>query len=166
MNALLSFGYVLVGSELQALLDGIGFDPYLGFYHQIDYGRPSLALDLLEELRAALVDRMSLTWLTRNVFQRDDFTRNPDGGIRFHRQSLKRFFPLYQEQLTTPQELDGETLTFRDLFRRQAERLERALTEGGPIGPFACDPGLRLTSFPWSGVLLERNGSSGGLRVL
>ena len=40
MNALLSFGYVLVGNELQSLLDGMGFDPYLGFYHQVDYGSP------------------------------------------------------------------------------------------------------------------------------
>ncbi len=51
VNAVLSYGYVIVSSELQSLLDGIGFDPYLGFYHQIKYGRPSLALDLVEEFR-------------------------------------------------------------------------------------------------------------------
>ena len=53
VNALLSFGYVLVGHELQSLLDGIGFDPYIGFFHRLDYGRPSLALDLVEEFRPA-----------------------------------------------------------------------------------------------------------------
>jgi CRISPR-associated protein Cas1 len=51
VNAILSFGYVLVGNELQSLLDGIGFDPYIGFFHRLDYGRPSLALDLVEEFR-------------------------------------------------------------------------------------------------------------------
>ena len=51
-NALLSFGYVLAGNELQSLLDALGFDPYLGLLHEMDYGRPSLALDLLEEFRA------------------------------------------------------------------------------------------------------------------
>ena len=43
VNAVLSFGYVVVGNELQSLLDGAGFDPYLGFYHAVEYGRPSLA---------------------------------------------------------------------------------------------------------------------------
>lgn len=57
VNALLSLGYVLAGNELQSLLDAMGFDPYLGFFHRLDYGRPSLALDLVKEFRAALVDR-------------------------------------------------------------------------------------------------------------
>ena len=53
VNSLLSFGYVIVSNELQSLLDGLGFDPFIGFYHRLDYGRPSLALDLLEEFRPA-----------------------------------------------------------------------------------------------------------------
>lgn len=48
INGLLSFGYTLLFNELSSLMDGIGFDPYLGFFHQIDYGRPSLAADLIE----------------------------------------------------------------------------------------------------------------------
>ena len=71
--------YVLVGSEIQSLLDAMGFDPYLGFYHQIDYGRPSLALDLLEEFRAPLVDRLSLRLLNLGILAVDDFTRTPEG---------------------------------------------------------------------------------------
>jgi CRISPR-associated protein Cas1 len=66
-NALLSLGYVLVRNELQALLDAIGFDPCLGLYHQLDYGRPSLALDLLEEFRAPLVDRWTASLLNLGV---------------------------------------------------------------------------------------------------
>ena len=49
VNALLSFGYTLVNAELSSLLDAMGYDPYIGFFHQLDYGRPSLALDLLED---------------------------------------------------------------------------------------------------------------------
>jgi hypothetical protein len=79
---------------------------------------------------------MSLTWLTRRVFQPGDFTRTPDGGVRLHRESLKRFFPLYEEQLTAPLDFGGETLTFRQLFRRQAERLARTLTDGEPYQAF------------------------------
>jgi len=57
-NALLSFGYVLLGNMLASLLEARGFDPYLGFFHTVRSGRPSLALDLLEELRHPLVDRL------------------------------------------------------------------------------------------------------------
>jgi CRISPR-associated protein Cas1 len=114
----------------------MGFDPYLGFYHQIDYGRPSLALDLLEEFRAPLVDRLALSVFNRKIFQAKDFTESPEQGSRLHRESLKRFFPLYEEELTKPFPVDGDTLTFRQIFRRQAERLARTLIEGEPYQGF------------------------------
>jgi CRISP-associated protein Cas1 len=95
MNALLSFGYVLVGNELQSLLDGMGFDPYLGFYHQVDYGRPSLALDLLEEFRAPLVDRFSANLLNLKVLQASDFAGTPERGVLLCHEALKRYFPAY-----------------------------------------------------------------------
>lgn len=136
VNALLSFGYVLVGNEIQALLDGMGFDPYLGFYHQLDYGRPSLALDLLEEFRAPLVDRWSAALLNRGLLRSADFARTPDGGLLLQREALKRFFPAYEEEVDTPFAVDGEPLSFRQLFRRQAERLARALTAGEPYRGF------------------------------
>jgi CRISP-associated protein Cas1 len=136
VNALLSFGYVLVGNELQSLLDGMGFDPYLGFFHQVDYGRPSLALDLLEEFRAALVDRLSAGLLNRGVLGPDDFHSTAEGGILLSREALRRYFPAYEEELTTPFSVDGESLSFRQLFRRQAERLARTLTDGAPYEGF------------------------------
>lgn len=52
VNALLSLGYTLVYNEISSLLDGLGFDPYLGFFHQPRYGHATLASDLLEEFRA------------------------------------------------------------------------------------------------------------------
>jgi CRISPR-associated protein Cas1 len=136
VNALLSFGYVLVGNELQALLDGMGFDPYLGFYHQLDYGRPSLALDLLEEFRAPLVDRWCLGLLNRRVLTAADFVGTEEEGVLLTREGMKRFFPAYEQELTTPFALDGEQLTYRQIFRRQAERLARALTAGEPYRGF------------------------------
>jgi len=136
MNALLSFGYVLVGNELQSLLDGMGFDPYLGFYHQVDYGRPSLALDLLEEFRAPLVDRFSANLLNLGVLRAADFAGGPEKGVLLRHESLRRFFPAFEKEVTTPVSLDGEELTFRQLFRRQAERLARALLAGEPYECF------------------------------
>lgn len=136
VNALLSFGYVLAGNEIQSLLDGMGFDPYLGFYHQVDYGRPSLALDLLEEFRAPLVDRFSLGLLNRGMLKADDFRSTAEEGVLLRRESMKRYFAAWEEQLTTPLSGDGEPLAFRQLFRRQAERLARALTADEPYEPY------------------------------
>jgi CRISPR-associated protein Cas1 len=136
INALLSFGYVLAGNEIQAILDAMGFDPYLGFFHQVDYGRPSLALDLLEEFRAPLVDAFSLGLLNLRILGPDDFRSTLEGGVLLRRESMKRYFPAYEKELTTPLSLDGEERTFRQLFRRQAERLAQALISGEPYQPF------------------------------
>jgi CRISPR-associated protein Cas1 len=58
INAILSFSYTMVFNEISSLLDGLGFDPYLGYFHKADYGRPSLAADLIEEFRAPVADRI------------------------------------------------------------------------------------------------------------
>lgn len=136
LNALLSFGYVLVGNELQSLLDAMGFDPYLGFYHQLDYGRPSLALDLLEELRPALVDRLSTALLNLGTLAADDFTSTPERGCFLQPAGLKRYFAAYEKELTTPVRLAEGELSFREVCRRQAERLARALVDGEPYQGF------------------------------
>jgi CRISP-associated protein Cas1 len=136
VNALLSFGYVLVGNEIQSLLDGMGFDPHLGFFHQIDYGRPSLALDLLEEFRAAFVDRLTLNLLNLGLLTPEDFQTTPEKGVLLRRESMQRYFPVYEREITTPLSVDGQSLTFRQLFRRQAERLARTLLEDEPYEPF------------------------------
>jgi len=122
----------------------MGFDPYLGFYHQPDYGRPFLALDLLEEFRAPLVDRLSVSLLHLRVLNVDDFRPTPEGGVLLRREAMKRYFPAYEKEISTPFSVDGEELSFRQLFRRQAERLSRALIEGHEYEPFQChaDPGL------------------------
>lgn len=136
LNALLSFGYVLVGNELQSLVDGMGFDPYLGIFHQIEYGRPSLALDLLEELRPALVDRLCVNLLNRGTLRVEDFTTTEETGCRLEKEALKRYFLAYEKELTTPFAIDGESLCYRELFRRQAERLARTLVDGEPYQAF------------------------------
>ena len=74
-------GFSRRSSRTCPLLDGIGFDPYIGFLHRLDYGRPSLALDLLEEFRPALVDRFTTRLLNLGILSRVDFTRGPDGGL-------------------------------------------------------------------------------------
>lgn len=112
------------------------FDPYLGFYHQPDYGRPSLALDLLEEFRAPLVDRLSVSLLHLRVLTEDDFRNTPEDGVLLRHEAMKRYFTAYEKEITTSFSVDGEELSFRQLFRRQAERLARALIDNELYEPF------------------------------
>jgi CRISPR-associated protein Cas1 len=96
----------------------------------VDYGRPSLALDLLEEFRAPLVDRFAATVLALGRLTRPDFVDGPEGGVVLSREGLKTFFVAWEHGLAEPIALEEGAATFRDLFRRQAERLARALTQG------------------------------------
>jgi CRISPR-associated protein Cas1 len=73
VNALLSFGYTLIYNEIESLLDGMGFDPYLGFYHEPRYGHATLASDLMEEFRHPLIDSLPLTSLTTVFLRRMTF---------------------------------------------------------------------------------------------
>lgn len=136
VNALLSFGYVMLGNELQALLDGIGFDPYVGFYHRIDYARPSLALDLLEEFRASVVDRFTVKLLNLRRLGPDDFVGDRKRGIRLTREGLGIYFRALEAELETPRSMGEEELSFRQLFRRQAHRLSHAIEDDVPYEPF------------------------------
>lgn len=74
-NALLSYGYSLLTREAFAAAYRVGLDPYLGFFHVIDYGRPSLALDLIEEFRPVVVDPLIIGLLEKGIITRADFER-------------------------------------------------------------------------------------------
>lgn len=134
VNALLSFGYTLVFNEIASLLDGQGFDPYLGYFHKVEYGRASLASDLLEEFRA-IVDRFTLNVVNNRIFKKDDFYRNPKGeGMYLQREAMKRYFREYENYLNRgfihPDTRENTTL--RKCFRIQAEKLA-AHIRGAPI---------------------------------
>jgi len=130
VNAVLSFGYVIVGAQLQSLLDGIGFDPYLGFYHAIEYGRPSLALDLLEEFRHSLVDRLALNLFNLNIVSESDFYRPPDGGVYLNTAGKQKFFKHFEQMVgefhSAASAADKPT-AFRALFQKQVQSLANAV---------------------------------------
>jgi CRISPR-associated protein Cas1 len=142
INALLSFGYTLVGAELASLLDAMGYDPYIGFYHQLDYGRPSLALDLLEEFRVPAVDRLVLNLANLRTLQVSDFvTDEESGGLRLDRKALGKFFRAYEAHLNKEftDKTTGATTTLRKAFLQQAERLANHLTKGESYTPFLAE---------------------------
>src|SRR5262249_50396885 len=142
VNALLSFGYTLVGAELTNLLDAMGYDPYIGFYHQLDYGRPSLALDLLEEFRVPAVDRLVLNLVNLRTLQASDFSADEEsGGLRLDRKALGKFFRAYESHLNKEftDTTTNTALTLRKAFRRQAERLAAHVTKGELYAPFLAE---------------------------
>ncbi|HSW45506.1 MAG TPA: CRISPR-associated endonuclease Cas1 [Phycisphaerae bacterium] len=120
-NALLSFGYVLLSKELTSLLEVSGLDPYLGFYHEPEDGRPGLATDLIEEFRHPLIDRFCLTLNNKRMLSREDFTEEPENGVRLRPESLKRYLGEYDQWMRSSPR--GSRPCPRDVVRRQVELL-------------------------------------------
>jgi CRISPR-associated protein Cas1 len=97
-NALLSFLYVLVVHDCRAALECVGLDPQIGFLHTDRPGRASLALDLAEEFRAPLADRVVLTLLNRRQLQPKDFERREQGAVYLKDDARKVVLEAYQER--------------------------------------------------------------------
>lgn len=98
INALLSLLYTLLAGECVAACEGVGLDPQMGFLHVMRPGRPSLALDLMEELRAPLADRLVLTLINRNQIKPDDFLERPGGAIHLTEEARKTVLAAYQKR--------------------------------------------------------------------
>lgn len=75
VNALLSFLYTLLKNDVQSALEGVGLDPAVGYLHTLRPGRPSLALDLMEEFRSSLCDRMAVSMVNRGQITEKSFTQ-------------------------------------------------------------------------------------------
>lgn len=99
VNALLNLGYTLLANEVASHLESAGFDPRIGFYHGVRYGRSSLALDLVEIHRVAVIDRLTLSILNRRMFGVEDFEERGELGVRMTRAALRRYLALYEEAL-------------------------------------------------------------------
>jgi CRISPR-associated protein Cas1 len=131
-NALLSFGYSLLNQNVMTALEIVGLDPYDGFFHADKYGRPSLALDLVEEFRSVIVDSVVLTVINKHILAPDDFQPGEDGqGVFLTRPGLRKFLSQYSARLQTEvlHPSAGKALTYQKCFEVQA-RLLRKVIEG------------------------------------
>ncbi|VFQ43163.1 crispr-associated protein cas1 [Desulfoluna butyratoxydans] len=135
-NALLSFTYTLVFNEIASLLDGLGFDPYLGFYHHPSYGRASLAADLMEEFRAPVADRFVLNLINRKTLKTEDFYIRENGGFYLKRDPMKRYFSEFEAFLNAGFSMNSGRTSFRKSFRSQAEKMARCLQGEDTYTPF------------------------------
>jgi CRISPR-associated protein Cas1 len=97
-NALLSFLYALVYSNVTAALETVGLDPAVGFLHRFRSGRNSLALDVMEEFRPYLADRLALTMINRNQIKPGDFVVKETGAVLLTEDGRKKVLEAYQQR--------------------------------------------------------------------
>lgn len=98
MNALLSFFYSVLTNEVVSALEAVGLDPQAGFLHVDRPGRPSLALDLMEELRPVFADRLALTLVNRKQVNGTGFIRKESGGVLMDDDTRKKVITAWQER--------------------------------------------------------------------
>ena len=115
VNALLSFLYTLLTHDCRSALEGVGLDPAAGFLHRDRPGRPSLALDLMEELRPVLADRLALSLINRRQLRARDFETRDGGAVSMSEDARKTVLTAWQE-------------------RKREERLHPFLEEKAPFG--------------------------------
>ncbi len=129
MNAVLSYLYALLLADCQAALTSAGLDPNVGFLHADRPGKPSLALDLMEEFRPLLADRLALTLVNRRQLARDDFSVREGGSVEIHDKARRDVISAWQErkQETVTHPLLGQTTRVGMLAQVQARVLARVI---------------------------------------
>jgi CRISPR-associated protein Cas1 len=128
-NAMLSFAYSLLTADLMSAIQTVGLDPYVGFFHQLKYGKPCLALDLMEEFRPIIADSVVITLINNRRIKPEDFTQS-HGGWYLKEHGRKAFYAAYEarknETITHP--VFKYKLTFRRAMELQVRLLAKYLT--------------------------------------
>ena len=124
VNALLSLGYSMLAKELAGVCHAVGLDPFLGFLHQPRYGRPALALDLMEEFRPLIADSVALSLINRGVVDVGDFIRSANGTV-LNERGRRRFWEAWFRRLDT--EVSHPEFGYKMSYRRMLEVQARQL---------------------------------------
>ena len=135
VNAMLSLGYSLLAKDLTVACFAVGFDPYVGFYHQPRFGRPALALDLMEPFRPLIVDSAVLTAINTGMVTPRDFVR-VGGSVALTAAGRKGFFRAYELRMDTlaTHPLFDYWVSYRRMLEIQARLLARVIE--GEIGEY------------------------------
>jgi CRISPR-associated protein Cas1 len=126
VNALLSQAYSILAKELTGICHAVGLDPFLGFLHQPRYGRPALALDLMEEFRPLLADSVAISLLNRRELDVGDFVRTTRGtfmGDEGRKQFWRAWFRRMDSEVSHPQ--FGYKMSYRRMLDVQVRQLWR-----------------------------------------
>jgi len=132
----------IITTNYDTVLEALGMDPYIGFFHQIKYGRASLSLDLTEELRHAVVDRLVLRIFNKRILTQDDFYMDDEkGGCYLKRDALKIFLKYYEEYMDngnkTYEQKKGKSI--RNILWKQAEKLRNTIQTNARYKPYLLD---------------------------
>jgi len=129
VNALLSFLYSMLAKEMLVALVGVGFDPYQGFYHQPRYGRPALALDLMEEFRPLVADSVVIGLVNNGEVRPSDFVACA-GAVAMTEGGRRRVLEAFERRLDTlvTHPRFGYQISYRRVFEVQARLLARFLS--------------------------------------
>lgn len=140
INVLLSFGYTLLTRRLEAAVEMVGLDPYLGCLHADSYNRPSLALDLTEEFRSIVVDSVVLRCLNSELITPDNFSRqeDPERPVLLDEAGRSRFIQEFEGRLalTFTHPARQEKVTYNRCFELQARAIAQAIQTDGLYQPF------------------------------
>lgn len=143
VNVLLSLGYTLLLNQVMAMVNLVGLDPYFGTLHSLDYGRPSLALDLMEEWRPIIIDTLVLSVLNLKALTISDFEErssikleneekeetSPEPSVVLTETGFRKFITQYERKMADKIQhpLTGEQLTYRNCIREQVRHFARYL---------------------------------------
>ncbi|RIH88966.1 CRISPR-associated endonuclease Cas1 [Calidithermus roseus] len=127
-NSLLSLAYTLLAKECESALQIAGLDPYVGYLHEIRYGRASLALDLMEEFRSILADSVALSLCNNRRLSLEDFD-DTEGYPQLHKEAWPKFLRAWEERLSerVRHPLLGKSLSYRQILLAQARILVKHL---------------------------------------
>ena len=136
INAMLSFGYAILTRQLSVALGMVGLDPFRGFFHAPRYGRPSLALDIMEPFRPIIVDSTILRTVNSGEIVPKDFVGG-DVGVALTQHGRKKFLGAYERRMseTISHPIFGYKLSVRRLLLVQARLLSRYLLREIPLYP-------------------------------
>lgn len=128
LNSLLSFAYSLLMAHVDAYVNVVGFDPYIGYLHDIKHGKPALVLDLMEEFRPAFADALVTSAVNLRVIQPDDFVERY-GAVELKDDARKRFLAAFDERLRTrfTHPLFGTEVSWRRAIELQVRILAKCL---------------------------------------
>jgi len=135
VNALLSYGYVLLTNQVASAISVVGLDPYVGFLHSSQYGKPALALDVMEAFRPLVVDSVVLTLLNTRMLSRRDFEEDL-GAWRLTEDGRRTFLTKFEERLDTSIQhpVFGYKATYRRCLELEVRLVAKWLT--GEISRF------------------------------
>ena len=145
INVILSLAYTLLTKEIASVLDAESFETYLGFLHGIRYGRKSLALDVVEEFRQPVVDRLVVILFNKHIITEDDFSQS-DEGILLTEEGFKKFCGEYEKWMKRPVS-EKDNRNFRAIIKNQVSNLKKAIREGRDYFPYEwgdCDVSGKL----------------------